>query len=1158
MRDDGTGTDETLAAPSTRRPLAQGTTRGTEATIDAQIVAAGQVTRASSPSLSEVAAPTDHPELPVVDPANYQIIKELARGGMGRILEARDLRLGRPIAIKEVLHADEGARLRFDREVRITARLQHPAIVHVTEAGQWPTGQPFFAMKLISGKPLDKKIAEAATFTDRLALLPAVIALTDALAYAHTRSVIHRDLKPANVLVGEFGETVVIDWGIAKDLSADKDREEVVSLRPQAATSTSNAGETVEGSIMGTPSYMPPEQASGERVDARADVYALGALLYHLLAGVPPFIGRSTAEVLAMVIGGKPEPLSALVPDAPVDLIAIVDKAMARDPEDRFPTANEMVLELKRFSQGKLVASHDYTTWELTKRWLQRNRTAILVGVVAFATLVVVGVYLLTRTFDAQKTAEVEKMQARAQADSGTISDARDALATDPTRALAILKGLYPGTAEVRAARTIASDAAAMGVAHVMQGGGSIRHLAFSPDGKSLASYELPGNTIRIWDLATWTSRPIGGAPEIADLAYTGDGVLAVDYAGRIWSWPAATQVPSPPRLLRQVAVYELGRARFSPDGTRVLLETRRDTFPQDDQLVLADVRGGERVLGSFRFATWAPDGRSILGFQRRPGLIVRVDVATGEATTLFEGAYAPVFATDGKRTWIARDSLALPDQKSIREVASGARIHLGVEIAMMAALPDGRVVGTTSMRTHRILAESLRGQIKGQLVPFHPDEVSAGEHTLVITDGWPGSLLRLKGHTTPVESLVVSRSGVIASGDTNGTIRVWTLPAIRRDHGDGHTTASGAFMTATGELVVTHRGPRLDVFDLAKQTQRHIGVTEIAPGIELAPPLTVDRNTRIGDRVIRETSSGPDDEIVELVRTHDGRHVATVDSAGHLVIWDVVAGRGRMLAQGVVHVAINPAGTRVAISRADTEEPSSARRIVEELDVATGTPVRLGEMVPTAMLYGPGGRLAIATTQPTVFLFDRTRARALEVTPQQNYRALAFSTDGNKLYLGTDDWVVEEHDLVTGTNRSLRGHMGTVVALLYDDARKQLFSASADHTVRMWNLADGSSQILRGHTGLVTALELGADGTLLTASQDGTARIWDLESRSSRALVGHEDAVLFARHVPGGQRVVVVDRFRQIAEYPDNLPSDERLLRAWLDAATNVSQTAD
>ena len=182
-----------------------------DATIDG---AESRGTESSSPRPLPgpiVGAMRDYPELLEVDRGRYAIARELAKGGMGRVYEARDLRLGRQVAIKELLPKNRDIARRFEREARITARLQHPSIIHVYEAGVWPGGEPFYAMPVVAGRSLDKVVAEKATLADRLSLLPRVIAVADALAYAHNANVIHRDLKPANVLVGEFGETVVID-----------------------------------------------------------------------------------------------------------------------------------------------------------------------------------------------------------------------------------------------------------------------------------------------------------------------------------------------------------------------------------------------------------------------------------------------------------------------------------------------------------------------------------------------------------------------------------------------------------------------------------------------------------------------------------------------------------------------------------------------------------------------------------------------------------------------------------------------------------------------------------------------------------------------------------------------------------------------------------
>src|SRR5262245_24092437 len=154
--------------------------------------------------------------LQVRDPSRYKILAEHGRGGIGRVVRATDREFGRDVALKELLRRSPMAEVRFLREAVITSRLEHPNIVPVHEAGHWPDGTPFYTMKLVSGRSLRELIDEARTLEDRLALLPRVLAVADAIAYAHARGVIHRDLKPANIIVGEYGETVVIDWGLAK------------------------------------------------------------------------------------------------------------------------------------------------------------------------------------------------------------------------------------------------------------------------------------------------------------------------------------------------------------------------------------------------------------------------------------------------------------------------------------------------------------------------------------------------------------------------------------------------------------------------------------------------------------------------------------------------------------------------------------------------------------------------------------------------------------------------------------------------------------------------------------------------------------------------------------------------------------------------------
>ncbi|MGE0551281.1 MAG: protein kinase [Kofleriaceae bacterium] len=362
----------------------------------------------SAPHAAATAADaSDRVQMVVVDPDHYVIHSELARGGMGRILAARDKRLGRQVAIKELLVESESLRMRFEREVRITSRLQHPNIVSVLHAGAWPSGELFYVMKLVNGESLASVIAERPTLEARLGLLANVTAAADALAYAHSMGVIHRDLKPSNVLIGDFGETVVIDWGLAKDLAEPSTPAPATTTEPSLIS-----GATTVGSVLGTPAYMPAEQARGAAVDERTDVYALGAMLYHVLAGAPPYVGPTQAAIIEQVLAGPPPSIATRVSGLASDLVAIVDKAMAHDASDRYATAGELANDLKKFQTGQLVGVHHYTTWQLIRRWVRRHRATVAVTVTAAAVLIALGAVSVDRIIREQERAETSRADA--------------------------------------------------------------------------------------------------------------------------------------------------------------------------------------------------------------------------------------------------------------------------------------------------------------------------------------------------------------------------------------------------------------------------------------------------------------------------------------------------------------------------------------------------------------------------------------------------------------------------------------------------------------------------------------------------------------------------------------------------------------------------
>jgi serine/threonine protein kinase len=307
-------------------------------------------------------------ETQICNPKRYWIRGEHGRGARGCVSRAHDRKLGRDIAIKELISRGALNEARFMREALITARLQHPGIVPVYEAGCWPDGTPFYAMKLVAGRSLRDLLIECKTIDERIPLLHHVIGVADAIAYAHDCNIIHRDLKPANVIVGDFGETVVIDWGLAKDLTVGE--ESSTSGGPLRVTRDDDL--TATGSVIGTPAYMPPEQRRGEPVDQRADVFAIGAMLWELCALQRTSPASATQRRRVLRRAGIDR-----------DLVAIIDKALEPDPAGRYHDAGGLAADLKAFKSGARVGARSYSLYAMLAHWTRRHRALAVSATIA-------------------------------------------------------------------------------------------------------------------------------------------------------------------------------------------------------------------------------------------------------------------------------------------------------------------------------------------------------------------------------------------------------------------------------------------------------------------------------------------------------------------------------------------------------------------------------------------------------------------------------------------------------------------------------------------------------------------------------------------------------------------------------------------------------
>jgi serine/threonine-protein kinase len=364
----------------------------------------------------------------------YTLSRLHASGGIGRVWVARDASLGRDVALKELLPqraANPAIWARFLKEAQVTGQLEHPGIVPIYEVGTRPEDQaPFYTMRFIRGRTLaeaagsyhERRRRDAAAAMDLRDLLTAFVSVCNAVAYAHSRGVLHRDLKPQNVVLGDYGEVIVLDWGLAKMVGEHEEGAPPLEL--------TGSGEpldgTVQGQVLGTPAYMPPEQAEGrlDLLDVRSDVYGLGAILYEILAGQPPFVKSQTQDLLQQVIHEPPTPPRLAFPGVPKALEAVCLKALAKKPGDRYGTAKELADEARRWlADEPVVAYRDPLTTRLT-RWGRRHRTvAVSVGVLLLCTIVglAVGAILIN-----QERARAEDERARAEANFRQARDAVD------------------------------------------------------------------------------------------------------------------------------------------------------------------------------------------------------------------------------------------------------------------------------------------------------------------------------------------------------------------------------------------------------------------------------------------------------------------------------------------------------------------------------------------------------------------------------------------------------------------------------------------------------------------------------------------------------------------------------------------------------------
>ena len=1005
-----------------------------------------------------VSAPAEPPSSPLAsdlglaNPARYTVRGEVARGGFGVVLRADDQQIGREVALKQLIEPNPSVEARFIREALITARLEHPGIVPVHEVGRRADGSPYYAMKLLSGRSFKSVLAEATSFEERRLLIGHVIAVADAIAFAHSRRIIHRDLKPANIVVGDYGETVVVDWGLAKNLS-EPDEQRPPAAMPYRTSGRAGDDLTAFGQILGTPAYMPPEQARGEEVDERADVYSLGAILYHVLAGDPPYRASSTEEILEKVRSEELTPIKERAPRAAEELVAIVQKAMARDAAARYPTASELAKDLRRYQAGQLVGAYAYSPLERAAKWVRRRRTLAAAVAAAFLVAVLGGVAAFVR----EQRLRHEEQRARQEAVASAAEARRRLLLQyvdqgrrllledDVLRAAGWLTAARAGGLDTPALRFLAGEVSRPLGAIIarVDHGGWVSNINVSPDGERFLTI---------------------GDPEVVHIWRSADGALvrSLDHRGGA-----------------------VAAGAFSPDGKQILTASRTGFVRVWDAATGALIRELPGSPGRTRIA-WSPDGqRFVLGFES--GELRIIDAASGNlsarSTVHGKRFYAVVFSPDGRRliTANADDTARVLDGRTAMPIAE---LTPADHVLALVFDPTGDRIATTSLdgklRVWRSDSGALVRVIEGhtgavRAVAWSPDgrflATGGADAQARVVDAESGNLVAtLTGHVNQVNNVRYNRDGTrLLTASEDGTTRLWdpvfgVEVALLAGH---RASIEKAIYTPDGTKVITCGPDGAIVYSardqhsggLAREAGRLWWVAWSPDGNRL-----VTANDRPGVKVWDRSGrllvelAGHKDAVTMARFSPDGTRLATVSFDGTGGIWEAASGRRIATLTGhgdrVVAVAWSPDGSFVVTGSYD--------KTARIWDAATGQlrHVLAAHINPvtTVAVDDRGIQVLTSGLDHKAILWDASSGRELasSVLLSDYVNTVAFDPRGRWLAVGAQDGRIHFLDPLTCAER--------------------------------WTL-DNRARLLN--------MEIGGHGALVHFAGINESRIWDLQTMS-------------------------------------------------------------